>query len=664
MSLRMQVTAWLALLAAGMLSLVWAYNYGGGADPGLLDRAGPAVTWGLPAAKLVLNLASAGAIGALVLAAFALARGGAAYERALQCAGWSAAVWAAGAVVHTAVSFLFIANRAVSAGFGEAFLTFLTRIDAGRSGALTALIAAAVALSCFRLRGPRILALTAVAAFAGLLPLVMKSHAAGGADHADSTTALFLHSASAAVWLGGLLALVALLPVLPAGQLGVTVRRYSTLALICFIALVVSGFLSALARISSIEALLSPYGVIVLAKAGVFIILGLFGALHRRWSVNRVERDPTRGGRHFAALAVAELAIMGAASGMAAALARTEPPRAVVSGELDAVLPEPVLWEYVSRWDLDPLWSLACGFAVFGYLAGVHRLRAGGRPWPAYRTVLWLAGVAVLFLITNGGVHVYQGYLFNAHVLTQMLLTAVVPLLLVPAAPLTLAELAVRARTDGSAGVKEFLERSVQPVLAALRSDPSLSIFILATSLFVIYYTPLLEWSATGQFGYSIMTLLALLSGCLATAALTGTTRAGTSTVARNPLPVVAGLALLYAFGGWKLLEQAPAIELPWYTAVGRPWGPAPAAAAEMGGPMMWSIAAVTLAITTAIIIIRRDKFRDLSPRPGGQRPSGPVAAETAVVLPMPPETLKLPNAACTDGIAGLQGFRRELPAG
>jgi putative copper export protein len=535
MSLGTQIRAWIALLAAGMLSLLWAYNYGGGADPGLFDRAGPAVTWGLPAAKMVVNLAAAGTIGALVLAAFALPRGGTANEHALRFAGWSAAAWAAGAALHTSANFFFIANRAPSTGFGDGFLTFLTRIDAGRSGALTTLIAAGVAVSCFRLRGPRILALTAVAAFAGLLPLIMKSHAAGGAGHADSTTSLFVHSAAAAVWLGGLLTLVVLRPVLPAGHLGVTVRRYSTLALISFMALAVSGFLGALARISSIEALLSPYGVIVLAKAGVFIILGLFGALHRRWSVNRMEGDPDRGGRHFAALAVAELAVMGAASGMAAALARTEPPQAVVSGELDGVLPGPGLWEYLSRWAPDPLWSLVCGFAVFAYLAGVRRLRAGGGSWPAYRTVLWLAGVAILFMVTNGGVHVYQRYLFNAHVLTQMMLTAVVPLLLVPAAPLTLAKLAVRARTDGSTGAREFLERSVQPVLTALHRDPSLAIFILAASLFAIYYTPLLEWAAVGQIGYSIMSLLALLSGCFATSALTGTADPGTSSVPPRP---------------------------------------------------------------------------------------------------------------------------------
>ncbi|WP_159827792.1 cytochrome c oxidase assembly protein [Arthrobacter sp. 9AX] len=632
------------VLVAGMLALVWAYNYGGGADPGLLDRAGPAVTWVLASAKLVFNLASAGTIGALVLAAFALPRQGAARERALRFAGWSAAAWFGGAAVHTYASFLFIANTAPSSGLSEAFLQYLTKIDAGRAGALATLIAGAVAVACFRLRSPRLLAGTTAIAFAGLLPLVMKSHASGGTDHADSTTAIFLHAATAAVWVGGLMVLVVLRKVLTPDQLDVTVRRYSTLALICFIALAVTGSLGALARITTVEALLSPYGVIVLAKLGVLVILGVFGAVHRHWSINRMEKNPRRGGRLFAVLAVAELGVMGAASGMAAALARTEPPASTVTRatreagakELATAPPGPGLVEYLSGWAPDPLWSLVCGFAVFAYLAGVRRLRADGRSWPPYRTVLWLAGMAVLFVVTNGGVHVYQGYLLNAHVLTQMMLTAVVPLLLVPAAPLTLVRRAVRARTDGSTGVKEFVERTVQPWLAAVRRDPVLAIFILAACLIATYYTPLLEWAAAGQAGYSAMSLLALLSGCLTTAAFTGTRSPG---LIRQRLLVLAGIGLLYLFGGWKIVEQAPAMELPWYTAVGKPWGLLPAAAAELGGPVMWSVAALWLAVTGALVLIRRDA------RAGGPVSGGGSRRADAIPTPALVYAAQIPGA-------------------
>ena len=216
------------LLATGVLAMVWSYSHGGSANPGLLNRTGPAVTWGLPAAKLVFNLAGAGTIGALVLAVFALPRGERACAVAWQFAGWSAVVWSVAAAVHTGASFLLLANRSGEEGFGPAFVSFLTEIDAGRSGALAVVIAAAVAFLCLRRPGPRRVAVTLVLAFAGLVPLVLKSHATGGAGHADSTTSIVVHMVTAAVWLGGLLTLIVVRPALPGRQLSPAVRRYST----------------------------------------------------------------------------------------------------------------------------------------------------------------------------------------------------------------------------------------------------------------------------------------------------------------------------------------------------------------------------------------------------------------------------------------------------
>ncbi len=61
---------------------------------------------------------------------------------------------------------------------------------------------------------------------------------------------------------------------------------------------------------------------------------------------------------------------------------------------------------------------------------------------------LWLVGLALLFYVTNGGINVYEQYLFSAHMLAHMLLGMVIPLLLVPAAPITLALRAIQKR-DG-----------------------------------------------------------------------------------------------------------------------------------------------------------------------------------------------------------------------
>ena len=616
MALRERVAATAVLAVAGLLALTWAFGFGGGATAGVLDQAGPVVLWGLPLAKLVFHLAAACTIGALVLAAFALSPIDPAQRRALRAAGISAAVWAVAAGVFSLLNFHNIANKPLSSeSLGPDFVSFLTN-GLGRPGAVCIVITAAVSLLCFTVRGVPMVLVTALLGFAGLVPLVLTSHATGGDDHLDSTTSVVLHIGAAAVWLGGLLALTLLRPVLPAGRLNVVVRRFSTLALVCFVVVGISGLLSARAGLGSLDKLATPYGGIVLAKAVAFILLGIVGTVHRQWILNRLDREPDRGARHFTVLVVAELGILGAASGMAAALARTEVPS--LSAAADERPPEPGLWSYFSQWEPDPLWIVLCVFAVFLYLAGVRRIRLAGGSWPMRRTMCWLAGVGVLFTVTNGGPHVYQGFLFSSHVLTQMLLTALVPLLLVPGAPITLAERTIRSRTDGSTGVREMIDSTVRPALAAVASAPYVPAAVIAVSLSVFYYTPLLELSALSQLGFSAMSLLALLTGCLFTASMTGFEGEGRPTKTWR-LAILAGTAAIYAFYGQALSAQATTLELPWYFAIGRPWGDSAAASAELGGPFMWTIAAATLAVTALAVLLRRkpeDQAPDAAARP------------------------------------------------
>ena len=55
------------LVAAALLMLIVGLAYGGGADPLQLTDPGPVVRWGLPVAKVVVNLSAAVMVGALVL---------------------------------------------------------------------------------------------------------------------------------------------------------------------------------------------------------------------------------------------------------------------------------------------------------------------------------------------------------------------------------------------------------------------------------------------------------------------------------------------------------------------------------------------------------------------------------------------------------------------
>jgi putative copper resistance protein D len=602
------VAAAAMILACGILALVVAYATEAGKEAAFLDRTGAAVIWGLPVAKLVFNVAAAGTIGPLVLALFAFPPKKKAYAKALAVAGISAVLWAAAGAAISVLSFHSLANLPLfSEGSGAIYVSFLTDVDAGRRSALTVLISATAALLCFGVQTQRAVAVTAVLASTGLIPLALNSHAAGGATHADSTVPVVMHMAAAAIWIGGLATLLLLRRTLGT-ELMAVVRRYSTLALLSFLALAISGIAAGLAGIGTVEGLATQYGLILVAKTAVLGVLGWFGALHRKWILTRLESFPARAGTIFTWLAVAELAVMASASGLAAALARTPPPAVSQAAPGQAPLRLPGFVDALSSWKPDALWIFLCAVAVFLYAAGMRRIRLRGGHWSPYRASLWFAGVTLLFLVTNGGLRVYQEYLISMHVTTQMLLIGAIPLLLVPGSPLKLASLAVGPRQDGTVGGAEALNMTLRPLLNAA-SAPYTAAAGLAAVLSVLYYTPLLDYSSRTQFGYQAMALLALFSGCLFTASLLRTTGTGPGSSRTARLVTMGAVAALYAVHGWALAQQGD--QLPdsrrqeWVITAGQPWDQPALAVVEPAGMAMWVIAAGTLLAAAAVVLLR-----------------------------------------------------------
>ncbi|MFP3462195.1 cytochrome c oxidase assembly protein [Arthrobacter globiformis] len=607
------VAAAAMILGCGLLALFVAYSSEAGREAGFLDRTGAVVIWGLPVAKLVFNVAAAGTVGPLILALFALPPTGRAFSKALVLAGISAVLWTAAAAAISVLTFHSLANLPLfSEGSGTIFVSFLTDVDAGRRSALTVVITATAALLCFGVQSQRAVAVTAVLASTGLIPLALNSHAAGGANHADSTVSVVMHMVAAAIWIGGLATIVLLRRTLGT-ELLAAVRRYSTLALLSFLALAISGVAAGLTGLGTLDGLATQYGLILVAKTALLGVLGVFGVLHRKWILTKLESVPGRARTMFAALAVAELAIMAAASGLAAALARTPPPTVSQAAPAPVSLRLPGLVDMFSSWKPDALWIFLCAVAVFLYGAGMQRVRNRGGHWPAYRAGLWFTGVGLLFLVTNGGLRFYQEFLISAHVTTQMLLIAVVPLLLVPGAPLTLARLAATPRQDGTLGGAEALTLSVRPVLNAAAA-PYVAAAGLAAVLAALYYTPLLEYSARTQFGYQAMALLTLISGCLFTASLARATDRGPGSSVAARLAAIGAVAALYGVYGWALAQQAD--QLPdsrrqeWLISVGQPWDQPVLAVVEPAGMAMWVIAAGALVVAAAAVLYRARRRR------------------------------------------------------
>ena len=59
--------------------------------------------------------------------------------------------------------------------------------------------------------------------------------------------------------------------------------------------------------------------------------------------------------------------------------------------------------------------------------------------WPWWRTLAWVAGSASLFAVTGTWLNGYSMVLFSVHMAQHMVLSLITPLLLLIAAPVTLA---------------------------------------------------------------------------------------------------------------------------------------------------------------------------------------------------------------------------------
>ena len=499
------------LLLAAFAAMLWALSVGGAADALPLIDPGPFVRYGLFVSKLLVNLGGAGAIGALAIAIFALSPKEPGFGRALDVAAASAGVW----TVAAAASSFFVFQTAYSAAptldaaYGDQLGVFLTQFPLGRAWLTTTLVAAAVTVLCFAVRNVTALGIVAVVAVTvGLVPLAQQGHAGDTASHDQAITSIWLHVAFASLWIGGLVTIVILRRFLDPARLAAVLPRYSTIALICFVVVASSGYLSAAIRVGELSRLLTPYGLLVLAKVSVLLVLGLLGAYQRRRLIGRI--SVSQAAKPFWILVLVELAFMGIASGVAAALARTTPPVVEIpTTSLAAPTPAEFLTgkplppeltpiRFLTEWNVDLLWLLVCAFGVFFYLAGVWRLRRRGDRWPWYRTVLWVAGMALLFWVTNGAVNVYEQFLFSAHMLGHMILTMAIPVLLVLSAPVTLGLRAIAKRTDGSRGAREWILLLVHSRFATVITNPIVTGVLFAASLWVFYYTPLFRWATDG----------------------------------------------------------------------------------------------------------------------------------------------------------------------
>ncbi|MCR2815569.1 cytochrome c oxidase assembly protein [Microbacterium jiangjiandongii] len=607
--------AGLAILAiAAVAVLLFGLAFAGGAQPLRLGDPGPVVRWGLPLAKLTVNLSAAVMVGSLVVALYALRAGTRAFEIALDAASVAAAVFTVSAGI---TGFFTVLNALGStpspdAQFGQQLGRFLVEQELGRAWLLTTLAGAVLTVLTFAVRTWTLTLFVAILAIASLVPMATQGHSGDDANHSAAVMALALHLVAAAVWLGGLVLMVLVRPALSRDEMADVLRRYSSIALVSFIVVAVSGTARAVAGGITLELLASPYGIVLLVKIVALVVLGVLGAWYRVRLIGRYREDAAS--RRFWSLIGLELAFMGVASGAAAALARTPPPvdtslptdltpAQILTGS--PLPPEFTVDRWFTAWDIDLLWAFAVAFGAFFYVAGVIRLRRRGDTWPVYRTALWLVGLALLLWVTGGPINVYQDYLFSVHMVGHMLLSMAIPLCLVAGAPVTLAARAIRKRDDGTRGGREWILWAVHSPFSRVVTHPLFAAAMFIGSLWVFYYTDLFRWSLYDHLGHEWMVAHFLIAGYLFTLSLVG----ADPVPYRYPYPfrlvTLIAVMAMHAFFGIAIMMQSGLMVAEWFGSMGRTWGVTPLEDQYAGGGVAWSVGEIPTLILALVVAIQ-----------------------------------------------------------
>ncbi|WP_430791814.1 cytochrome c oxidase assembly protein [Actinoplanes sp. G11-F43] len=608
------------VVGAAAVGLVPALVWAGGVDtsviPGL-PSPGPVTPWALPAVTTMSDLLAVLLAGVLVTAAFLLPGDG----RSVSAHGWllmRRATWLAAAWLLVVLArVLFTVSDVLGVPVPELELMpvagFALSISQGQALMWQAgLILLVVLLSRAGVsRG--LAAVVALLALAAIVPPAFTGHASGAGDHQLAVSSLVLHVLAATLWIGGL---GGLLLVRRATAFPEAVARYSRLALACFVVTAVSGIANAAVRLGSWTALLDhAYGVLVMVKVLALALAGLIGAAHRAHCLPALRDGRPRA---FLRLAAGELAVLGAAVGLAVALSRSPAP--LTEAEPDPMTellgfpaPETPTALRMLGEPLPDMFVLAVTVAgIAAYLTGVVRLRKAGHHWPLARTASFTGGLLLLAAITCLGVARYAYVLFSVHMIQHMVLSMVVPILLVGGAPITLALRALRRPADPRVrGPREWLLVVLHSRIARVLTHPLVALGIYVASLYGLYFSDLLGTLMRYHLGHLAMLAHFVIAGYLLFWVLIGTDP-GRRRIHPAMLVLVHFLAMVaHAFFGFVLLQSTTVIGLDWYTAVHPTWAAPLLDDQRLGAGLAWAFGELPAAAILLVLVrqwIRSDE--------------------------------------------------------
>jgi cytochrome c oxidase assembly factor CtaG/putative copper export protein len=600
-------------VAAGLaaLSLADALTATGLPDPG------PVTTYGLPFVRAAGEIAAVVAVGSFLLAAFLVppqANGvlDASGYRALRLGTVASGVWTVCAALLVPLTVSDVTGRPLGSRLDpQAIWSVASLVEIAGAWRWTAFLAAAVTIASIPVLRWSATPLLFAGSLATLLPLALTGHSSSGGSHDLATNSLLIHLVAGALWAGGLLAL--LVHALRGGEHSyLAARRFSAVALWCFVAMALSGVVNALVRVRPSDLFNTTYGWLILAKTTALCVLGAIGWLQRRRGVAALQSDPAARGP-LIRLALVDAVVFGLTFGIAVALGRTPPPAPpVFNPSIPAIeigydlSGPPTVARILFDWRFDLVFGTAAIVFALVYVAAVLRMRRRGDAWPVGRTAAWLLGCLVLLFATSSGVGRYMPAMFSMHVAAHMLLSMLTPILLVLGAPVTLALRALPAAgRDDPPGPREWLLAALHSRVSRVLTNPFVATILFVAGFYGLYFGGIFDAAVDSHPAHLAMNLHFLLTGYLFYWVVIGVDPTP------RPIPPLGKVAMVFAslpfhaFFGVVLMSTNTVLGEPFYKSLQLYWHSDLLGDQRLGGGIAWAAGELPLVIVMIALLIQ-----------------------------------------------------------
>ncbi|BBY41844.1 cytochrome c oxidase assembly protein [Mycolicibacterium celeriflavum] len=594
----------------GALSLADALSATGLPDPG------PVTTYGLPFVRAAGEIAAVIAVGSFLFAAFltppqpngVLDAGG---YRALRLGTGASAVWTVCAALMVPLTVSDVSGQPLRQNLDPlAVWSAASLVETASAWRWSAFLAAAVTVASLPVLRWSWTPLLLAGSLTTLIPLGLTGHSSTGGAHDLATNSLLLHLGAGALWAGGLLAL--LVHVMRGGRhAGLAARRFSALALWCFVVMAISGVVNALVRIEPADLLRTEYGWLIVGKAAALILLGLLGWRQRRTGLAALAADPESRGT-LIRLALLEGVLFGATFGIAVGLGRTPPPPLAaqpspveVAIGYDLAGP-PTFARILVDWRFDLIFGTAAIVFAVVYLLAVRRLHRRGDAWPVGRTLGWLCGCAALLFATSSGLGRYMPAMFSMHMIAHMVLSMLVPVLLVLGAPMTLALRALPAAGRGDPpGAREWLLAALHSRVSRFFTNPVVATVLFVAGFYGLYFGGLFDAAVDKHGAHVLMNLHFLLSGYLFYWVVIGIDPAPRQIPQLGKVAMVFASLPLHAFFGVVLMGMKTVLGEPFYRSLQLSWHTDLLSDQRTGGGIAWAAGELPLVLVMFALLIQ-----------------------------------------------------------